>query len=246
MAKRRVVPKRSGEPGLRPTKRDSRPGRRRRAIDGDLPLAEGGAGARAAEDSAFAAHPSAVIDPGAVILAGTRIWHWSHVMTGAHIGRGCSLGQNVFVGADVAIGDRVKIQNNVSLYEDVVLEDDVFCGPSMVFTNAINPRSQVPRKHELRPMMVRCGATIGANATVICGHTIGQYAFVGAGAFVTRDVPDHALVVGVPARVVGWMCRAGVVSRSGPCTPSAAAVVGDTRGEGVTSSRSRDPSPRRR
>jgi UDP-2-acetamido-3-amino-2,3-dideoxy-glucuronate N-acetyltransferase len=183
MAKRRVVPKRSGK---------------------------GGAGAQATKDTAFAAHPSAVIDAGATVGAGTRIWHWSHVMTGARIGRGCSLGQNVFVGTDVVIGDRVKIQNNVSVYEGVVLEDDVFCGPSMVFTNVINPRSHISRKHEFRPTMVRRGATIGANATVICGHTIGQYAFVGAGAVVTRDVPDHALVVGVPARVVGWMCRCGL------------------------------------
>ena len=209
MAKRRVVPKRSGKPGLRPTQRESR-GRRRGPIRGDLPHGEGGAGARAAEDAIFVAHPSAVIDPGAVIGAGTRIWHWSHVMTGARIGRGCSLGQNVFVGAGVVIGDRVKIQNNVSVYEGVVLEDDVFCGPSMVFTNVVNPRSHVPRKHELRLTMVRRGATIGANATVICGYTIGPYAFVGAGAVVTRDVPDHALVVGVPARVVGWMCRCGL------------------------------------
>ena len=131
-------------------------------------------------------------------------------MSGARIGRGCSLGQNVFVGTDVVIGDRVKIQNNVSVYEGVVLEDDVFCGPSMVFTNVLNPRSHVSRKHEFRPTMVRRGATVGANATVICGHTIGQHAFVGAGAVVTRDVPDHALVVGVPARVVGWMCRCGL------------------------------------
>jgi UDP-2-acetamido-3-amino-2,3-dideoxy-glucuronate N-acetyltransferase len=208
MAKRRVVPKRSGKPGLRPTKRASRPGRG--LSRADPPHGGGGAGAQAPEDIAFVAHPSAVIDPGAVIGAGTRIWHWSHVMTGARIGRGCSLGQNVFVGADVVIGDRVKIQNNVSLYEGVVLEDDVFCGPSMVFTNVINPRSHVSRKHEFRPTMVRRGATIGANATVICGHAVGQHAFVGAGAVVTRDVPDHALVVGVPARVVGWMCRCGL------------------------------------
>ena len=181
MAKRRVVPKRSGKPGP-----------------------------RLAADTVFTAHPSAVVDPGATIGATTRIWHWSHVMTGAHIGRGCSLGQNVFVGTDVVIGDRVKIQNNVSVYEGVVLEDDVFCGPSMVFTNVINPRSHISRKHEFRPTTVRRGATIGANATVICGHTIGQYAFVGAGAVVTRDVPDHALVVGVPARVVGWVCCCGL------------------------------------
>jgi UDP-2-acetamido-3-amino-2,3-dideoxy-glucuronate N-acetyltransferase len=210
MAKRRVVPKRSGKPGLRPTKRESRAGHRRGPSVGDLPHGEGGAGARTAEDTIFAAHPSAVIDPGATIGAGTRIWHWSHVMTGARIGRGCSLGQNVFVGTGVVIGDRVKIQNNVSVYEGVVLDDDVFCGPSAVFTNVINPRSHVSRKHEFRPTMVRRGATIGANATVICGHTIGQYAFVGAGAVVTRDVPDHALVVGVPARAAGWMCRCGL------------------------------------
>ena len=153
MAKRRVVPKRSGKPGLRPS--ESRSGGQPGPIRPDPPHGEGGAGARPAEDTVFAAHPSAVIDAGAVIGAGTRIWHWSHVMAGARIGRGCSLGQNVFVGADVVIGDRVKIQNNVSVYEGVVLEDDVFCGPSMVFTNVINPRSQVPRKHEFRPTMVR-------------------------------------------------------------------------------------------
>ena len=209
MAKRRVVPKPSDKPNLRLT-RGSRAGRRRGPIRGGLPDGEGAAGARAGEDTLFAAHPSAVIDAGAVIGAGTRIWHWTHVMTGARVGRACSLGQNVFVGTDVVIGDRVKIQNNVSVYEGVVLEDDVFCGPSVVFTNVINPRSHVPRKHEFRPTMVRRGATIGANATVICGHTIGPYAFVGAGAVVTRDVPDHALVVGVPARVVGWMCRCGL------------------------------------
>ena len=149
MAKRRGVRKRRGKPGLRPTQRESRAGRRRGPIRGDLPHGEGGAGARAAEDTVFAAHPSAVIDPGATVGAGTRIWHWSHVMTGARIGRGCSLGQNVFVGTDVVIGDRVKIQNNVSVYEGVVLEDDVFCGPSMVFTNVINPRSHVPRKRRV-------------------------------------------------------------------------------------------------
>jgi UDP-2-acetamido-3-amino-2,3-dideoxy-glucuronate N-acetyltransferase len=210
MAKRRVVLKRSGKRGLRPTPREGRMGGRRGSIDGDPPHGEGGAGTQAAKDTAFAAHPSAMIDPGATVGAGTRIWHWSHVMTGARIGRGCSLGQNVFVGTGVVIGDRVKIQNNVSVYEGVALEDDVFCGPSMVFTNVINPRSHISRKDEFRPTMVRRGATIGANATVICGHTIGSFAFVGAGAVVTRDVPDHALVVGVPARVVGWMCRCGL------------------------------------
>jgi UDP-2-acetamido-3-amino-2,3-dideoxy-glucuronate N-acetyltransferase len=131
-------------------------------------------------------------------------------MTGARIGRGCSLGQNVFVGKDVVIGDNAKIQNNVSVYEGVVLEDDVFCGPSMVFTNVLNPRSHVSRKSEFRPTLVRRGATLGANSTVVCGHTVGRYAFVGAGAVVTRDVPDHALVLGAPARIEGWMCQCGV------------------------------------
>jgi UDP-2-acetamido-3-amino-2,3-dideoxy-glucuronate N-acetyltransferase len=158
----------------------------------------------------FSAHPSAVVDPGAAVGPGTRIWHFCHVMAGARIGRDCSLGQNVFVGQNAIIGDRVKIQNNVSVYEGVVIEDDVFCGPSMVFTNVVNPRSHVSRKHEFRPTVARRGATIGANATVICGHEIGRYAFVGAGAVVTRDVPDHALVLGVPARLAGWMCRCGL------------------------------------
>ena len=159
---------------------------------------------------AAVAHPTATIDPGAQIGEGTRVWHYSHVMAGARIGRRCTLGQNVFVAGDVVLGDNVKLQNNVSLFEGVVLEDDVFCGPSAVFTNVLNPRSEVSRKHEFRPTLVRQGATIGANATVICGHTVGRYAFVGAGAVVTRDVPDHALVLGSPARLVGWMCRCGV------------------------------------
>jgi UDP-2-acetamido-3-amino-2,3-dideoxy-glucuronate N-acetyltransferase len=155
-------------------------------------------------------HPTAVVDAGAAVGPGTRIWHFCHVMPGARIGRDCVLGQNVFVGAEVAIGDRVKIQNNVSVYEGVTLEDDVFCGPSAVFTNVLNPRSHVSRRHEFRPTLVRLGATIGANATIVCGHSVGRHAFIGAGAVVTRPVPDHALVLGVPARVVGWMCRCGV------------------------------------
>jgi UDP-2-acetamido-3-amino-2,3-dideoxy-glucuronate N-acetyltransferase len=159
--------------------------------------------------AAYTAHPSAVVDAGAEIGEGTRIWHYSHVMR-ARIGRTCSLGQNVFVANGVVIGNNVKIQNNVSVYEGVTLEDDVFCGPSMVFTNVTNPRSHVSRKHEYRSTLVRRGATIGANATIVCGHTIGEYAFVAAGALVTHDVPDYALVMGVPARVVGWMCRCGV------------------------------------
>lgn len=159
-------------------------------------------------------HPTATIDAGCTIGEGSSIWHYSHVMPGARIGKGCSLGQNVFVARDVVIGDNAKIQNNVSLYEGVELEDDVFCGPSMVFTNVVNPRSHVSRKHEYRKTLVRRGATIGANATIICGHTIGEYAFVGAGAVVTGDVPAYALMLGMPARVAGWMCSCGVRLRT--------------------------------
>ena len=158
---------------------------------------------------AYVAHPTAIVDAGAEIGEGTRIWHYSHVMR-ARIGRQCSLGQNVFVASGVVIGDNVKIQNNVSVYEGVTLEDDVFCGPSMVFTNVVNPRSHVSRKHEYQTTLVKRGASIGANASIVCGHTVGEYAFIGAGAVVTKDVPDHALVMGTPARVVGWMCRCGV------------------------------------
>ena len=154
-------------------------------------------------------HPSAIVDEGAVLGEGTRVWHWVHVSTGARIGARCSLGQGVYVGSDVVIGDNVKIQNNVSVYDAVTLEDDVFCGPSMVFTNVYNPRSAVPRKAEYRRTLVRRGATLGANCTIVCGTTIGAYAFVGAGAVVHRDVPEFALMVGVPARQVGWMSRHG-------------------------------------
>ncbi|MFM8557746.1 MAG: acyltransferase [Betaproteobacteria bacterium] len=157
----------------------------------------------------YTAHPSAIIDAGAQIGEGSRIWHWVHICAGARIGERCSFGQNVFVGNDVVIGNNVKIQNNVSVYDAVTLEDDVFCGPSMVFTNVYNPRSAVTRKDEYRRTLVRRGATIGANATIVCGVTIGEYAFVGAGAVVNHDVPDHALMVGVPARQVGWMSRHG-------------------------------------
>lgn len=154
-------------------------------------------------------HPSAIIDPGAAFGEGTRIWHWVHVCGGAVIGRNCSLGQNVFVGNRVRIGDNVKIQNNVSVYDNVTLEDNVFCGPSMVFTNVVNPRSAVSRKDEYRDTIVRRGATLGANCTIICGVEIGEHAFIGAGAVVNRDVPAFALMLGVPARHAGWMSRHG-------------------------------------
>jgi UDP-2-acetamido-3-amino-2,3-dideoxy-glucuronate N-acetyltransferase len=154
-------------------------------------------------------HPTAIIDNGAVLGDGCRVWHFVHISAGAHIGSRCSLGQNVFVGNDVKIGDNVKIQNNVSIYDAVELESDVFCGPSMVFTNVYNPRSAVIRKNEYRRTIVRQGATLGANCTIVCGITIGPHAFVGAGAVVTRDVPAFALMVGVPARQIGWMSRHG-------------------------------------
>jgi UDP-2-acetamido-3-amino-2,3-dideoxy-glucuronate N-acetyltransferase len=154
-------------------------------------------------------HASAIVDDGAVLGDDCRVWHFVHICGGARIGRGCSFGQNVFVGNDVRIGDNVKVQNNVSIYDAVTLEDDVFCGPSMVFTNVYNPRSAVARKAEYRPTRVKRGATLGANCTVVCGTTVGEHAFVGAGAVVQRDVPDHALVVGVPARQIGWMSHHG-------------------------------------
>ena len=154
-------------------------------------------------------HPSAVVDAGAQLGEGTRVWHFAHVCAGARIGAGCSLGQGVYVGNDVIIGHNVKIQNNVSVFDAVTLEDDVFCGPSMVFTNVRNPRSAVVRKHTYRPTLVKRGATLGANCTIVCGVTVGRYAFVGAGAVVSRDVPDFALVLGVPAKHAGWMSRHG-------------------------------------
>ena len=161
-------------------------------------------------------HESAYVDAGAAIGAGTKIWHFCHVMPSAVIGDGCSLGQNVVVMNGVRIGSNVRIQNNVSVYEGVILEDDVFCGPSCVFTNVINPRSHVSRKAEYRQTLVRRGTSIGANATIVCGVTLGEYSFVGAGAVVTSDVPAFALMVGVPARRVGWMCRCGERLAPGP------------------------------
>lgn len=154
-------------------------------------------------------HPTAIIDQGAQIGEGSRVWHWVHICGQARIGRHCSMGQNVFVGNDVVVGNNVKIQNNVSIYDAVELGDDVFCGPSMVFTNVYNPRAEINRKSEYRRTVVRKGATLGANCTVVCGVTVGEYAFVGAGAVVNRDVPPFALMLGVPARRRGWMCRCG-------------------------------------
>ncbi|NNG15405.1 MAG: N-acetyltransferase [Gemmatimonadales bacterium] len=157
----------------------------------------------------YYAHESSYIDPGAQVGQGTKIWHFSHVMPGAVIGAGCTLGQNVVVMPGTTIGDNVKIQNNVSIYEGVILEDDTFCGPSCVFTNVINPRSEISRKDEFQRTRVKRGSTIGANATIVCGVTLGEYSFIGAGAVVTSDVPAFGLMLGVPARRVGWMCRCG-------------------------------------
>jgi UDP-2-acetamido-3-amino-2,3-dideoxy-glucuronate N-acetyltransferase len=162
-----------------------------------------------AAGTAYWAHETAIVDAGAQIGAGTRVWHWVHICAGARIGANCVLGQNVLVGNKVVIGNNVRIQNNVSVYDDVTLEDDVFCGPSMVFTNVINPRSHVSRKDEYLPTRVRRGASIGANATVVCGNEIGEYAFIGAGAVITRAVPGYALVIGSPAKRIGWMCQCG-------------------------------------
>jgi len=167
----------------------------------------------------YFAHESAYIDEGCRIGEGTRIWHFSHVMNGAAIGARCNIGQNVVVSPEVVIGDNVKIQNNVSIYTGVILEDDVFCGPSMVFTNVVNPRSHVVRKDEFRRTLVKRGATLGANCTIVCGHTIGRYAFVGAGTVVTGDVPDYALVVGNPGRIKGWACVCGVKLAPGATVP---------------------------
>ncbi|HEX2590283.1 MAG TPA: acyltransferase [Rhizomicrobium sp.] len=159
----------------------------------------------------YSAHPTAIVDDKVSIGKGTKIWHFAHVLGGSVIGEGCVLSQNVMVGPDVTIGNGCKIQNNVSVYKGVTLEDDVFCGPSMVFTNVLTPRAFVERKSEFLPTLVKKGASIGANATVVCGNTIGAYAMIGAGAVVTEDVPDYALFVGVPARFAGWVSRSGDV-----------------------------------
>ena len=157
----------------------------------------------------YFSHETAVIDPGCSIGKGSKIWHFTHVMTGARIGENCNLGQNVVISPEVVLGDNVKVQNNVSIYTGVICEDDVFLGPSMVFTNIINPRSQVIRKDQYARTLVKRGATIGANATIVCGNVIGEFAFVGAGAVVTKDVPPYALVVGNPGKQIGWMSEYG-------------------------------------
>ena len=179
-------------------------------------------------------HESAYVDAGAVLGKGTKVWHFCHVMPGAVIGERCSLGQNVVVMNGTRIGANCKIQNNVSIYEGVELEDDVFCGPSMVFTNVVNPRSHVSRKNEYQRTLVRRGASIGANATIVCGVTLGEYAFIGAGAVVTKDVQPYALMAGVPARRIGWMCRCGVrLPDSGVATCTACGTVYERRGGGI-------------
>lgn len=167
-------------------------------------------------------HESSYVDEGARIGAGTKIWHFSHVMGGAVLGERCNIGQNVVISPDVVLGANVKVQNNVSIYTGVILEDDVFCGPSMVFTNVVNPRSHVVRRNEYQKTIVGRGASLGANCTVVCGHNIGRYAFIGAGAVVTKHIPDYALVVGNPARIAGWVCECGIKLHSGAAPPAAA------------------------
>jgi len=165
-------------------------------------------------------HESSYVDDGCRIGAGTKIWHFSHIMSGAVLGERCNIGQNVVISPHVVLGNNVKVQNNVSIYTGVILEDDVFCGPSMVFTNVVNPRSHVVRKDEYRQTRVGRGASFGANCTVVCGHDVGKYAFIGAGAVVTKNIPDYALVVGNPGRIAGWMCECGIKLSSGPAPPA--------------------------
>lgn len=160
-------------------------------------------------DGVYRKHVSAYVDEGAAVGENTKIWHFCHIMAGARIGRNCSIGQNVNVAGKAILGNGVKVQNNVSIYDDVIIEDDVFCGPSMVFTNVINPRAFIERKHEYRKTLVRRGAAIGANATIVCGTTLGEYCFIGAGSVVTKDIPPHALAFGSPARPRGWVCNCG-------------------------------------
>ncbi|HSQ33109.1 MAG TPA: DapH/DapD/GlmU-related protein [Gemmatimonadaceae bacterium] len=189
-------------------------------------------------------HESSYVDEGAEVGAGTRIWHFCHVMSGAVIGERCNLGQNVVMMPRTRMGRNCKIQNNVSIYEGVELEDDVFCGPSMVFTNVMNPRSHVSRKHEYRRTLVRRGASIGANATIVCGVTLGEYAFIGAGAVVTRDVPAFALMAGVPAKRIGWMCQCGERlpdAGAGTCAVCGATYAREGQGIRMISGPTREP-----
>ncbi|MHB0896047.1 MAG: acyltransferase [Spirochaetales bacterium] len=197
----------------------------------NLELIEG----KAEGGGTYQRHESAYVDQGAKIGLGTKIWHFSHIMSGATIGAKCSLGQNVNVGGAAVLGNGVKIQNNVSIYDDVVIEDDVFCGPSCVFTNVFNPRAFVERKHEYRRTLVKCGASIGANATIVCGVTLGEYCFVGAGSVVTKDVPPRAMVYGSPARVRGWMCDCGAKLGEDLACPACGAEY-RKEGEGLTRS----------
>ncbi len=199
----REAPRTDGEEGLRVLRVLNAC---QQALERNQPVALAGTGEP--KSGAFV-HESAIIDPGVEIGEGTKVWHFSHILKSSHIGRDCTVGQNVVIGPKVTVGNGCRIQNNVSVYKGVTLEDDVFCGPSMVFTNVMNPRSHVSRKDEFRNTLVRRGATIGANATVVCGHTLGEYCFIGAGAVVTRDVPAHALMIGNPARHAGWMCACG-------------------------------------
>lgn len=188
------------------------------------------------EEPSYFVHPSSYVDEPAQIGAGTKIWHFCHVMKGSRIGEHCNIGQNVVISPDVTIGNNVKIQNNVSVYTGCILEDDVFCGPSIVFTNVINPRSHVVRRNEYQQTLVKRGASLGANATVVCGNTIGRYAFIGAGAVVTRDIPDYALVYGNPARIHGWICACGIkleFAENGQAICSACGSAYAKQGQGV-------------
>jgi len=185
-------------------------------------------------DKPYFLHESAYVDEPCIIGKGTKIWHFSHIMKNSRMGENCNIGQNVVVSPDVTIGNNVKIQNNVSVYTGCILEDDVFCGPSMVFTNVINPRSHVSRKSEYRRTLVRRGASIGANATIVCGSTLGEYSFIGAGAVVTKDVPAYALMAGVPARRIGWMCQCGErLSDAGAGRCAACGTEYERRGDGI-------------
>ena len=203
----RREPRSSGEEGLRVLKVLGACQHSLETHADRLPARTGANEEQNAAERDYFAHESAYVDQPCTIGRGTKIWHFSHIMKGAKIGEKCSIGQNVVVGSDAAIGNGVKIQNNISIYDKVTIEDGVFCGPSMVFTNVVNPRSEIVRKDEYRPTLIRRGATLGANSTIVCGHTVGRYAFIAAGAVVAGDVPDYALMVGVPARQRGWMCR---------------------------------------